>query len=627
MFNLYDIKDPSFLKELTVEELQQLADDIRHFLIQTLSKTGGHVAPNLGVVELTIAMHRAFNSPQDKLIFDVGHQVYTHKILTGRAKYFDTLRQYNGLSGFPKRSESEHDLWETGHSSTSISAAAGFVYARDYLKEDYHVVGLIGDGALTGGMAFEALNHLGQTGKRVIIILNDNEMSISQNVGAFTNILIKLRLNKRYNKAKKLSTYLLKKDRSLTRLVKRAHAGIKHFFLQSNIFEEIGFEYFGPIDGHNIGTLIKAFEVSKTFDKPVLLHVVTQKGKGYEPAENDTVGIWHGCGPFDIETGQFLGKKKENTWSWSKIISEIVTELARKDERIFAITPAMKNGSELGGFEKAFPDRFIDVGIAEQHALTFAGGLSAQGMRPFVAIYSTFLQRAYDQLNHDLARQNLPVVIGVDRSGIVGGDGDTHQGIYDIALTRHIPNVSIMMPKDPEEAYDMLYTAFNKQQVSLIRYPRGGTEVNDLLSYEPKEIEYGTWTQKRYGDELFIISYGPTVLEVEQIVVKHSIPATIVNARFIKPLDTQMIDRMVKENKPVIVYEEASQIGSLNSAILEYLQQSNQTCEIYSIGIPDEYVPQGDRKKILKDLNMDEASLIERIQQIVRVEHIEQKVR
>ena len=433
---------------------------------------------------------------------------------------------------------------------------------------------------------------------------------------AFTNILIKLRLNKRYNRAKKVSSYFLKKDRFLTRLVKRTRLSIKRFFLQSNIFEDMGFEYFGPIDGHNIPRLLQAFEVSKSLDKPVLLHVITQKGKGYTPAENDTVGVWHGCGPFEIENGKSKAIKKERVWSWSKIISEIVTQLAHKDDRIFAITPAMKNGSELGGFERAFPDRFIDVGIAEQHALTFAGGLSAQGMRPYVAIYSTFLQRAYDQLNHDLARQNLPVVIGVDRSGIVGGDGDTHQGIYDIALTRHIPNISIMMPMDPAEAYDMFYTAFQKDQVSLIRYPRGSTTTIDFKAYEPKTIEYGTWTQMAYGDELYIITYGPTVKEIEAIIQKHQIPATLVNARFIKPLDTDMLDIIIQKNKPVIVYEEASRIGSLNSALLEYLQDTKQQIDIYSMGIPDEYVPQGERHELFPDLGMDEAALLEVINQI-----------
>lgn len=620
MINLYDIKDPRFLKDLSIEELEQLAAEIRKFLIKTLSKTGGHVAPNLGTVELTIAMHRAFDSPRDKLIFDVGHQIYTHKILTGRAKYFDTLRQYNGLSGFPKRIESEHDCWETGHSSTSISAAAGFVYARDYRNEDYHVVALIGDGALTGGMAFEGLNHLGQTGKRVIIILNDNEMSISQNVGAFTNILIKLRLHPRYNQAKKLSTYFLKENRFFTRLVKRTHASIKRFFLQSNIFEDMGFEYFGPLDGHDIPTLLKAFEVSKSLDKPVLLHVVTQKGKGYKPAEEDTVGIWHGCGPFDIETGEFKCQQDENVWSWSKIFSEIVTELAKKDDRIFAITPAMKNGSQLGCFEEAFPDRFIDVGIAEQHALTFAGGLAIQGLRPYVAIYSTFLQRAYDQLNHDLARQNLPVVIGVDRAGLVDGDGETHQGIYDISFSRSIPNVAIMMPKDPEEAYDMLFTAFNREQVSLIRYPRGSYRVDGLLSYTPQEIEYGTWTMERFGDDLYILSYGPNVQSIVETVKRHQLPVTVINARFIKPLDTKMLDSILETNKPVLVFEEATKIGSLYSAVLEYVHDTGRYAEVHGMGLPDQFIPQGDRKRLLEDYHLDESSLVKKIHTLLHKE-------
>jgi 1-deoxy-D-xylulose-5-phosphate synthase len=561
-------------------------------------------------------MHRVFDSPRDKFIFDVGHQAYTHKILTGRAKDFPTLRMYQGLSGFPKRSESSHDVWETGHSSTSISAAAGFVYARDYQKEDYHVVGLIGDGALTGGMSFEALNHLGEANKRVIIILNDNKMSISENVGAMTNILNRVRLNKKYNKVKTASMSFFHKKKHVFSLMKRMRDGAKSFFLHNNIFEELGFEYFGPFDGHNLPVLISAFESAKTMNKPVFIHVITKKGKGYQPAEADTIGNWHGCGPFEIETGKFLGNTQKNQMSWSKIISEIVTRLALDDERIVAITPAMKTGSALDVFEKVFPDRLIDVGIAEQHALTFAGGLVASGMKPFVAIYSTFLQRAYDQLSHDLARQELPVVIGIDRSGLVNGDGDTHQGIYDIALVRHIPHLTLMMPKDAYEAYDLLYTAFRSNRLSLIRYPRGNADVSLLDDYLPKEVIYGTWTKENFGDEVIFIAYGPSLTYLREIIVKQQIQAILVNARFIKPIDEAMLIELIENNRPIIVFEEAIKSGSLNSAILEMLQKFERTARVYSMAIDDQYVHQGERDLLYPDLQLDEAAVLAMLEKV-----------
>lgn len=616
MFDLEKITDPSFLKSLSVKELNTLAEEIRQFLIQSLAKTGGHLAPNLGVIELTIALHHVFNSPKDKFIFDVGHQVYTHKILTGRAKDFPTLRQYGGLSGFPKRHESPHDVWETGHSSTSISAVAGFVYARDYQGEDYHVVGVIGDGALTGGMAFEALNHLGQTNKRVIIVLNDNKMSISQNVGAFTNVLNRMRLNKRYHKAKKIYLDIIKKERHIFSLAKRVRDGVKGFFLHDNIFEEMGFEYYGPFDGHNLSQLIEVFSAAKQINKPILIHCITEKGKGYEPAATDQNGKWHGCGPFDIETGQMLKKTKENEVSWSKLVSDIVTRLAHEDSRIVAITPAMKNGSALEGFEAAFPDRFIDVGIAEQHALTFAGGLAISGMRPFVSIYSTFLQRAYDQLSHDLARQNLPVVIGVDRAGLVEGDGDTHQGIYDIAFARHIPNVNIMMPKDAKEAYDMLYTAFKSDKLSLIRYPRGNTDISLIKDYEPQILKYGTWTNETMAGDLIFITYGPSLKYIQNLITKHQIAAQLINARFMKPLDESMLKDLFAENKPIIVFEEAIKAGSLHSAILEFAQEVGYQKTIHGLAINDCFVDQGANEYIYSDLGLDEAAILKLIAEI-----------
>jgi len=617
MQKLYDIKSPEFLLTMSIEQLKQLCAEIRAFLIESVSKTGGHLGPNLGVIELTVALHKVFNSASDKFIYDVGHQAYTHKILTGRAKYFDTLRQYNGLSGFPKSSESDYDVWETGHSSTSISAAAGFVYARDYLNEKYHVIALIGDGSLTGGMAFEALNHLGQANKKIIVVLNDNKMSISQNVGAMTNMLNRMRLSRKYNKAKKIYLNMITKEKHIFGLAKRVRDGVKSFFLQNNIFEEMGFEYYGPLDGHDLPTLIHTFNNIKAIDKPILVHVITKKGKGYPFAEEDTEGLWHGVSPFDIKTGKSIAIKKENLNCWSNIISEAVTHLAKDDPRIVAITPAMKNGSGLQVFEDAFPDRLIDVGIAEEHAITFAGGLAKNKMKPYVAIYSTFLQRAYDQVSHDLARQNLPVVIGVDRAGLVDGDGATHQGIFDISFLRHIPNTIITMPKDSREAYDLLYTAFLSDQLTFIRYPRGNSFAVDVTKHNFERIKIGSWTKERVGEDLTFITYGPSIYYLNTFCEKNNINAEIINARYIKPLDEDLLMAMFQKNKPMIVFEEAIKIGGLNSAILEFAQTKRlNACDIYSFAIDDQFVEQGNSQQLYKDLHLDERSLLALIKKI-----------
>ncbi|ERJ13773.1 1-deoxy-D-xylulose-5-phosphate synthase [Haloplasma contractile] len=611
MKELTEIENPSFLKDLSIDELNELSANIREFLINSLSKTGGHLAPNLGVVELTIALHKAFNSPNDKLIWDVGHQTYTHKILTGRTQFFNSLRKYKGLSGFPKLSESEHDVWETGHSSTSISAAAGFVYSRDYKNEDHHVIPIIGDGALTGGMAFEALNHLGHSGKRVIVILNDNEMSISKNVGAFTRMLNHMRTSKKFKRAKRISSSVLSVESHLFDLTKRVKESIKTFMMARNIFEDMGFTYYGPINGHEISELISTFDYCKQLNEPVIIHVVTKKGHGYEPAATDQVGVWHGVGPYELETGKFLKKIDENKRSWSKVISEALLRLAKIDERIVAITPAMKNGSALNQFAEELPDRFIDVGIAEQHAITFAGGLAISGMKPFVSIYSTFLQRAYDQVSHDLARQNLPVVVGIDRSGIVGGDGETHQGIFDIAMLRHIPNVNIIMPRNAREAFNMLYSAFNRNELTFIRYPRGNTFFDIEDDFKFQMIKKGTWTTVKEGNELIFITYGPSVDYIADIIKKHHLNATLINARSIKPLDKQLLKKLLRSNLPIIIFEEAIKIGGLNSAILEFASDYKlRSDHIYSLGIGDAFVPQGDKKFVYKDLNLDEDAIL-----------------
>ncbi|HAX72485.1 MAG TPA: 1-deoxy-D-xylulose-5-phosphate synthase, partial [Firmicutes bacterium] len=459
MNNIKDIKDPSFIKKLSNRQLNILCSEIREFLVESISKTGGHLSSNLGVVELTVAMHKVFDTPLDKFIWDVGHQSYVHKILTGRANEFETLRQHQGLSGFPKRKESAHDCWETGHASTSISAGVGMAYARDLKDEKYHIVTVIGDGSMTGGMAYEALNHIGHTDKRLIVILNDNEMAIGPNVGALHHILSSIRTNRTYNKTKRHIKGLLKNTDFLKEVLHRTKDGIKNFFFDEVTFNAMGFKYLGPIDGHNISELVKTLTYAKNFqDGPILIHVKTTKGKGYSFAEADKKGKWHGVGKFDLETGEVFVEKKPDTTSWSQLMCDGLLELTKYDERVSVITPAMINGSALNDYAKAYPERLIDVGIAEEHAVTMAGGMGAVGMKPFVSIYSTFFKRAYDQVHHDVARQDLNVVFGVDRAGIVGADGETHQGIYDIAMLRHIPNMRIMMPRDGKEAYDLLHT-------------------------------------------------------------------------------------------------------------------------------------------------------------------------
>ncbi|MGL4372855.1 MAG: 1-deoxy-D-xylulose-5-phosphate synthase, partial [Turicibacter sp.] len=449
MYNIKEIKEPSFVKKLSNRQLKILCKDLRTFLIDSVSKTGGHLSPNLGVVELTVALHKVFNTPDDKIIWDVGHQSYIHKLLTGRADQFSTLRQHKGLSGFPKRKESSHDCWETGHASTSISAAVGMAYARDLQEDDYHVIAVIGDGSMTGGMAYEALNHIGHTNNRLIVILNDNEMAIGPSVGALNNLLGSIRTNDSYINTKRHVKELLKNTNFLNQMMHRAKDSVKQLFIEDSAFDAMGFKYLGPIDGHNMNDLVKNLTFAKKYtDGPVLLHVKTTKGKGYSFAEADKLGTWHGIGKFNKNTGKVEEEKKENMISWSKLISDGLIELTENDSRVAVITPAMMTGSALTKYASIYPDRTIDVGIAEEHAVTMAGGMASQGMKPFVSIYSTFFKRAYDQVHHDIARQKLNVVFGVDRAGIVGADGETHQGIYDIAMLRHIPNMTIMMPKD-----------------------------------------------------------------------------------------------------------------------------------------------------------------------------------
>lgn len=623
--DLTQITNPSFLKEMNDEQLTELAADIRSFLIEKLSVTGGHIGPNLGVVELTIMLHKLFDSPKDKFLWDVGHQAYVHKILTGRAKDFDTLRQYKGLCGFPKMDESEHDVWEAGHSSTSLSAAMGMALARDIKGDENFVVPIIGDGALTGGMALEALNHIGHEKTNVTVVLNDNEMSIAPNVGALHSILGKLRTAGKYHNAKDELEYILKKIPAVGGRVaaaaERVKDSLKYLVVSGVFFEELGFTYLGPIDGHDYQELRRNIEYAKKTDGPVLLHVITKKGKGYRPAEDDTVGTWHGTGPYKINTGDFI-KSATTAPSWSGLIADTVSSLARTDERIVAVTPAMPVGSKLEGFKKEFPNRFFDVGIAEQHATTMAAGLATQGMKPFLAIYSTFLQRSYDQTLHDIARQNLNVIIGIDRAGLVGADGETHQGVYDIAFLRHLPNMVIMMPKDENEGQHMVKTAMEYNQGPIaLRYPRGnglGIELDSTL----KTIPIGTWEVLKEGTDAAILTFGTTIpmaMEAAQALESKGLSIRVINARFIKPLDTAMLDTLFAEKMPMMTVEEASLAGGFGSAVLEYAHDVNYGgAPIERMGIPDYFIEHGSVPELLAEIGMTSEHLSARIETLVQ---------
>ncbi|MEH7383109.1 1-deoxy-D-xylulose-5-phosphate synthase [Bacillus sp. JJ1533] len=622
--DLLSIKDPKFLKNMSIDELNRLSQDIRQFLIEKLSKTGGHIGPNLGVVELTIALHKEFDSPKDKFIWDVGHQSYVHKILTGRACEFDTLRQYKGLCGFPKRIESEHDVWETGHSSTSLSAAMGMAVARDVKGTKEFVIPIIGDGALTGGMALEALNHIGHEKKDMIVILNDNEMSIAPNVGALHNVLARLRTAGKYNWVKDELELLLKKipavGGKLAATAERVKDSLKYLLVSGVFFEELGFTYLGPIDGHNFEDLFETLEYAKKTKGPVLVHVITKKGKGYTPAETDKIGTWHGTGPYKIETGDFV--KPENAPpAWSAVISETVRKLAKKDQRIVAITPAMPVGSKLEKFAKEFPERMYDVGIAEQHATTMAAGLATQGMKPFLAIYSTFLQRAYDQVLHDVCRQNLNVFIGIDRSGLVGADGETHQGVFDIAFLRHMPNMVIMMPKDENEGQHMVNTAVHYDDGPIaLRYARGnglGVKMDEELQLIP----IGSWEIVKPGTDAVILTFGTTIpmaLEAAEQLEKEDISVRVVNARFIKPLDNDMMHQILGSNLPVLTIEESALMGGFGSAVLEFANDHEyRDAKIDRMGIPDQFIEHGSVNELLREIGMTTENVLERIHKLV----------
>jgi 1-deoxy-D-xylulose-5-phosphate synthase len=612
------IHSPADLKKLNLQELELVAAECRKRVIELVSQNGGHFGSSLGVVELTVALHYVYNSPTDRIVWDVGHQAYVHKILTGRMTQMDTNRRYHGLAGFPKRSESPHDAFDTGHASTSISAAAGLAAARDLAGRKEKVVAIIGDGSLTGGMAFEAMNHLGDTKSDVLVILNDNQMAISPNTGGLKNHLVNLPLNKTYNRMRKFvwdSISLLNNEFGDTAktAVHRIEDGIKAAFTPGAYFEALGFRYFGPIDGHNIEQLIKALREMRTLHHPKLLHVITTKGKGFKPAE-DNQPKWHAsAGGFDIETGKNINAPgKPSKPKYQEVFGEALVELALKDPTITAITAAMPSGTSLDLFQNALPARFFDVGIAEQHAVTFAAGLAAGGFKPVFAVYSTFLQRAYDQLIHDVALQNLHVVFAIDRAGLVGEDGPTHHGAFDLSFLNAVPNLVVMAPGDEQELRDMLYTALYEINGPVaIRYPRGSGS-GAVLRKEFTPVPVGKGRVLREGKSLALLGIGTMsarALETAALLEAAGLDPLVCDMRYLKPLDTEMIDMAAMRCTHIVTIEENSIIGGLGNSVVNYLNHAHPGVRCISFGLPDAFVTHGSMDELYREVGLDAGSL------------------
>jgi len=609
------------LAGLTPQDLRQLAEEIRETIITTVSRTGGHLAPSLGVVELTIALQSVFPTPRDKIVWDVGHQCYAHKLLTGRLDRFDTLRQYRGIAGFPRPDESPHDCFGTGHSGTSISAATGMVEARDALDEDYKVVAVIGDGSMTSGEAFEGLNHAGHLGKDLVVVLNDNEMSISPNVGALSSYMSRLMTGQMSTRIRdeiqKMIVSLPRFGESALRFAKRLEESLKLMVIPGVFFEEMGFKYVGPIPGHQIQHLIETFHNVRQLNKPMLIHVITKKGKGYDPAEKEPAR-YHGLGPFDVPTGRPLSKEKTPTYT--AVFGDAMVREAKREPKLVGITAAMLEGTGLAKFAHAFPERCYDVGIAEQHAVTFAAGLAIQGMRPVVAVYSTFLQRGYDQVLHDVCLQKLPVVFALDRAGLVGDDGPTHHGLYDLSYLRHIPNVVIMAPKDENELRRMLRTAVAHQGPTVIRYPRGagqGLPVDE----DPKVIPLGSWEEEISGEDMAILAVGSTfhpAREAARMLEEEGWKVTVINARFIKPLDRVLLQATAASTGLLMTVEENVLAGGFGSAVLEFLSDEGHAgVTVERVGIPDEFVVQGSQDVLRSRYGLDAAGLYQRARRML----------
>ncbi len=619
MYNILDkLDNVNDLKKLSYKELKELSTELREFLIDKTSKTGGHLASNLGIVELTLSLYEVFNIDKDKIVWDVGHQTYVHKILTGRKNKFNTLRQYKGISGFPKRCESKYDIFETGHSSTSISAALGIARARDLNNEDYSVVAVIGDGALTGGMALEALNDVGYRKTDLIIILNDNQMSIAKNVGGVSTYLSKLRVDPKYNKFKEDFDDVLRKTNlgnSLADSIKKIKSGIKQIVVPGMFFEDMGIKYLGPIDGHNIKELTKVFAMAKEIKGPVIIHTITKKGKGYKFAEKSP-DKFHGISAFNKNTGE---TDKKNAYTYSRTFGNEMVKLASENEKIVAITAAMRDGTGLAEFSEKFKDRFFDVGIAEQHAVTLAAGMALSGLRPVFAVYSTFLQRAYDQVIHDVCQQNLPVVFAIDRAGIVGNDGETHQGVFDISYLSHMPNMTIMSPKCIDELKYMLGWAVGQDFPVAIRYPRGG-DSTDFMLKPLTDFKKGKWEILHREGNIAVIAVGKMVQMALQARAKlkvQGIDVTIINANFIKPIDKSMIKYLITNNYKIVTVEDNVKLGGLGSMVLDYANSIDKNVKIINLGYEDNFISHGNMDILYKINKLDANGIIESIVKII----------
>lgn len=607
--NIEEIENSKFLKSMTTEELSDLSQDIRSFIMHSVAKTGGHFSSNLGIVELTVALHYVFDFPRDKIAFDVGHQSYVHKVLSGRAKELKNIRQYGGISGFQKRKESPYDCWEAGHSSTAISGSIGIATARDLNKEDYQVIAVVGDAAIMSGESFEALNYLGTCKHKVIVILNDNNMSITKNVGGLSNMLSEIRVSEKYKNARDNYVTFLKKSKTGERVyqvTKKMKDVVKDHILDESVFTKLGLDYLGPIDGHNMEDLISALNTAKDYDHSVIVHVETVKGKGYEKAEKDKIGLYHGVKPFDLNRGIVPALHTKHQ-SWSEAIANHVEFLMGKHQDICVITPAMITGSSLNHIFKHYPDRSFDVGIAEEHAMTFAAGLAISGKFPFLSIYSSFSQRAYDQLNHDIARMDLPCLIGIDRAGLVGEDGPTHHGVFDIGYMMPIPNLIIMAPHNQKEAELMMNTAYkNHDHPYIIRYSKN--MIHKHKDHQQDVLNVGSWKIKFFDHEhlVSVITYGDQVKNVENLIREYDLPVNLINARFLKPMDEQMLEKVA--HTKIIVFETDMLMGGLGEAISFYYSQHHTPVELQAMGIGDHYVTHGNVKELLKreGLTMDD---------------------
>ncbi|MBP3663946.1 MAG: 1-deoxy-D-xylulose-5-phosphate synthase [Tyzzerella sp.] len=609
------IKDTNDIKNLNWEELNVLASEIRQFLVEKVSESGGHLASNLGVVELTIAMHLAYDMPVDKMIWDVGHQAYTHKILTGRQEGFAQLRKYGGMSGFPKRKESDCDAFDTGHSSTSISAGIGYVEAREILKEDYKVVSVIGDGSFTGGMAYEALNNVSNLKSNYVIVLNDNNMSISENVGGMSNYLNGIRTAQFYNDLKKGVTNALNSipgvGKKVVSSIRKTKNSIKQLFVPGMLFEEMGITYLGPVDGHDIKKLYRTLREAQKMDHAVLVHVLTQKGKGYAPAEQNPAKF-HGIGPFEIATGNATEVKVKDTYT--DVFGKVMYKLGEQEPKLTAITAAMKDGTGLVGFQKKYPERFFDVGIAEGHAVTFAAGLAAAGLKPVFAVYSSFLQRGYDQIVHDVCMQNLPVVFAIDRAGLVGSDGETHQGAFDMAYLSHIPNMTVLSPKNKWELADMLRFAVKHDGPIAVRYPRG-TAYDGLQEYR-EPIVLGKSEVIHEEREIAIFSVGHMMEEAYKVweaLKSKGYSCSLINSRFVKPMDEEVLRRMAKTHKLFVTIEEGVEAGGYGERVSSYVFKEELPVKVLVNAIPDRYVEQGNIARLRKEILLDADSMVEKI--------------